>query len=110
MSLRILFFALLAWILSDRVCASVNPGDNWLFSSGEIISFEASFSGDLQDLNSKSVPTDFIGSKIVKLFSDNDIEGLLSFAASLQKSITKEISDSATVSKYYYYAGVCYLL
>lgn len=110
MSLRILIFTILAWTLSDQLCASLSGGNDWHLSSGEKISFAASLTGGLQDKESGSFPADVIGSRIVNLSSDNNIEGLLSLAASLQKSITEEKPDSATLSEYYYYAGVCYLL
>jgi CHAT domain-containing protein len=109
MTLRILIFTTLLWIIHDSVYASKSDIRNSDVSSYMEVSYQDSIKSQMQDQADNSAPSDIIGSRISSLISVNNIDGLLSLASSLQKSIAEERLDSATLSEYYYYIGVCYL-
>jgi len=110
MTLRIIIFTTLLWIIQGSVYASKSEIRSSEINSGNKVSYQDSITSQLQDQGDKSAPSDIIGSRIVSLSSANNIDGLLSLASSLQKSIAEEEPDSTTLSEYYYYIGVCYLL
>ncbi|HQG63746.1 MAG TPA: hypothetical protein PK719_08810, partial [Bacteroidales bacterium] len=110
MAIRILIFTTLLWILSGSVYASKSDIRDSGISSGKIGLYQDSITSLLQNQGDKSAQSDNIGSRIISLTSANNIDGLLSLASSLKKSIAQEKPDSATLSEYYYYIGVCYLL